>query len=271
MIIFTNTDKIAPALVKAIGELTDPHKAGKVAAGQRRYTYLMLPDLLGEVRRVFAANALAVLQSVEVSEGGVHVTTTVIHESGQTLTTAPLSLRTAADAQSVGSAVTYGRRYALAALVGLAGSDDDDGERAARAVPELTRPVERIAQRASDPDPWAQPRPAVDAHTQEMAGRTPPPDTDADEPPLPPHGYPQVYRPDDSASQKQLGAIRGICQTLGVGNLKAADFSRWILKKDHPNRPDDLLLTKGEASKVIEALQGDNGKALAAEWLQVLT
>lgn len=36
-------------LVHALAALTDPRKDGRVEAGQRRYRYLELPDLLAEV------------------------------------------------------------------------------------------------------------------------------------------------------------------------------------------------------------------------------
>lgn len=253
MIVFTDADKIAPALVKAIGELTDPHKGGKVNAGQRRYTYLQLPDLLTEVRTRFAANGLALMQSVEYVEGAVAVTTTVVHDSGQTATTAPLHIRTAGDAQSIGSATTYARRYALAALVGLSGSDDDDGERATQGQQHTqeyaqTRPVARQQATRGEVDPWAGSGPTG----------TPPA---AEDPP-------RVHRPDDAASPKQIGAIKGIAATLGVGAISAGDLARWVLKQDqNPDRPDSLILTKGEASHVIEALQGDAGKTRAAAFL----
>jgi hypothetical protein len=55
----------------------------------------------------------------------VAVTTTLIHESGSSVT-ATLHLRPSkSDPQGVGSAVTYGRRYALLAITGSAPEDDD--------------------------------------------------------------------------------------------------------------------------------------------------
>jgi ERF superfamily len=125
-------DQIAPALVAALGALEDPVKDGKVAAGQRRYTYLTLPHLLAAVRPVLAAHGLCVLQDVEMSSEGVGVTTVLVHVSGQVMCSSPLvGALGSRDPQSVGSAVTYMRRYSLSALLGLAGSDDDDGQHAA--------------------------------------------------------------------------------------------------------------------------------------------
>lgn len=82
---------------------------------------------------------------------------------------------------------------------------------------------------------------------------------------------PKVRRPDDTASQAQLGKIRGLCQTLGVGAIKAGDFAHWIVNQQPgSNLPDGYLLTKGDASHVIGRLEAE-GKALAAEFLGTLT
>ena len=57
--------------------------------------------------------------------GAVCVTTTLMHSSGQWLRSKvklPLSKK---DAQGVGAAITYGRRYGLSAIVGIAQYDDD--------------------------------------------------------------------------------------------------------------------------------------------------
>jgi hypothetical protein len=131
----TDVDKIAPPLVKALGELRDPGRSGKVAAGQRHYKFMTLPDLLGAVRDAFAKHDLAVLQTHVYVDGEVEVVTTILHESGQLVSTPPFRVRCQPDPQSIGSAGTYLKRYALAALVGLAGDDDDDGQQATRTTP----------------------------------------------------------------------------------------------------------------------------------------
>ena len=235
---------MSESLIKALGELEEVHKAGKVNAGQRKYTYMTLTDLLAAVRPVLAKNGLAVTQLLcNTPEGHLSVRTLILDPSGPILDSGPLMFDANTNPQVVGSAVTYYKRYQLAALVGLAGDDDDDGGRAAAPARHQeeyaqTRPVQRT-EPDRDEDPYYQP--PMGPHTANMA-----------------------------ASQKQLGAIRGISATLGVGQLKAGDLAHWVLKRDAPDRPDGLLLTKAEASAVIEALQGDAGKALAQEFLGTL-
>ena len=69
---------------------------------------------------------LSVTQGNEVIPAAVCVTTTLMHKSGQWIRSKvklPLEKKTC---QSVGAAITYGRRYGLSAIVGI-GQYDADG------------------------------------------------------------------------------------------------------------------------------------------------
>ena len=54
-----------------------------------------------------------------------YVTTTLVHESGQTLSTKVGLPVTKKDPHGIGSLCTYGRRYGLSAIVGISQKDDD--------------------------------------------------------------------------------------------------------------------------------------------------
>ena len=125
-------DALAAALVKAVGELTDVPKGRQVNAGPMKYRYADLGDALGMVRPVLARHGVAVLQQVTSESGSVLVWTTLLHSSGQFMTQAPLGMPEGKTPQATGSAITYARRYALLAALGLA-TDDDDGQSAASA------------------------------------------------------------------------------------------------------------------------------------------
>ena len=57
---------------------------------------------------------------------GFYITTTLLHESGEWFKSElRMPVGGKKDAQAVGGAVTYGRRYGLAAMCGLAQHDDD--------------------------------------------------------------------------------------------------------------------------------------------------
>ncbi len=92
-------------------------------------------------RQPLADNGLAVIQAVRTPEGSkaVEIETTILHESGQYVAETlrmPIVDSRGVTAQAVGSAITYGRRYGLMAMVGIAPSDDipdagdDDGNAA---------------------------------------------------------------------------------------------------------------------------------------------
>jgi hypothetical protein len=125
-------DKICPALVAALGKLTDIPKGRIADTGKYRYSFADLSDLLGMARPILTAHGLAVLQPVTGEPGSTDVLifTTILHESGQFITLAPLRMAAGTTPQATGSAITYGRRYALLAALGLA-AEDDDGQSAA--------------------------------------------------------------------------------------------------------------------------------------------
>jgi hypothetical protein len=93
--------------------------------------YADLASVWGACRKALCKNGLAVLQPV--SAGGsqqVTVTTILLHKSGEWIA-GDLTLAAAqATPQAIGSAITYGRRYGLASMVGVAPDEEDDGEAA---------------------------------------------------------------------------------------------------------------------------------------------
>ena len=108
---------------------TIPMKSG----GEFSYTYAALPDVLEAVRPILEANGFAVAQSVAGDRDTIAVTTRIYHKAGHMESFGPLVLHSGGDARSAGSAITYARRYALCAALGIAPDEDDDGARAAAA------------------------------------------------------------------------------------------------------------------------------------------
>ena len=75
-------------------------------------------------------NGLMVIQDVNTSDASIMVTTRIVHSSGQWIEVGPLSVPLKNnDAQSVGSAITYGRRYSLSSMLCII-TEDDDGQAA---------------------------------------------------------------------------------------------------------------------------------------------
>ena len=92
-------------------------------------TYVDLADALDLIRKALSEEGLSFIQLTTAGEDRVILHTRLMHVSGQWIEgTYPVTKL--AKAQEMGSALTYARRYALFALVGVAGEDDDDGNRA---------------------------------------------------------------------------------------------------------------------------------------------
>ena len=132
--------EIAGALSKAQGELNNTHKDQRAIAGKARYTYANIAAVLSDVRPVLARHGLAVVQAVGKDGGDVLVTTRIMHQSGEWIESAlPLPVDRMGGIQGVGSAITYGRRYGLQSMLGIA-SDDDDGAAAQAQPPQRSGP-----------------------------------------------------------------------------------------------------------------------------------
>lgn len=118
---------IAAAFVKARTEIGAT--VGKDAKGNFG-KYATLAAITEATSAALGKHGLAIIQEAGMTEEGVTIYTTLLHESGATMEFVPLPLPlTDRKPQAVGSAITYGRRYALAAICGLA-PDDDDGQAA---------------------------------------------------------------------------------------------------------------------------------------------
>jgi hypothetical protein len=94
-------------------------------------TYADLSSVWESCREILAKNGLCVIQGNSVGAANTLIVETIlIHESGQWVQSELCLPLSKADPQGVGSAMTYGRRYGLAAIVGIVADADDDGNAA---------------------------------------------------------------------------------------------------------------------------------------------
>jgi hypothetical protein len=136
-----STAEIGKAFVAAFAEI---HHAVKNADNPHfKSTFANLAQVLDVIRPVFAKHGLGITQlpgALRFEQGFVLVSiaTTIIHSSGEMIGST-LEMPVVVDkngkvtAHAVGSAISFGRRYALAAAVGITQVDDDgnaasDGE-----------------------------------------------------------------------------------------------------------------------------------------------
>lgn len=129
--------------------------------------YATLAAVLDVVRPVMAKHGIAIIQAPGNNDAGqVTVTTTLAHESGEWMSSCVIVPTPKNDAQGVGSAISYGRRYSLAAMCGVAQEDDDGNAASAPQTPANARSQPATAPRATTPA-TAQPR-ALDKTEREI-------------------------------------------------------------------------------------------------------
>ena len=120
---------IAPAIVKAAADFGPVTKDATNPAFRNRYA--TLDAIMEQVRPVLAAHGLAVMQGVlhpETDGGrvvGIAVETRLLHLSGEWMASVVVVPVEKPTAQGAGSAISYGRRYGLSAMLGLTAEDDD--------------------------------------------------------------------------------------------------------------------------------------------------
>lgn len=124
-------DKLAGALAKAQGKITGALKDSSNPFFKSKYADLAA--CWDACRAQLSDNGLSVIQLTDVDDTGVLVVTTLAHESGQWIRGKLRMMPKDATPQGIGSAITYARRYALAAIVGLAQVDDDGNAASGRA------------------------------------------------------------------------------------------------------------------------------------------
>jgi hypothetical protein len=148
-----------PMQTPEIGELAaalaaaqaDIHNAVKSSVNPYyKSRYADLATVMDACRAPLAKNGLAVIQTTDGTDGEqVIIITTLAHKSGQWIRGRIVMRTEKTDPQTIGKCITYARRYALAAIVGVA-PEDDDGNSASGVA-------EKIAA-ATKPAPAARPK-----------------------------------------------------------------------------------------------------------------
>lgn len=127
----------AAALARAQAELTNPEKSLVATIRSpfpreesRTFRYASLASGLDIVRKALSQQEIATVQTtrVDASTEQIHLITLLAHSSGEWISSDwPVCASKDTDApHRMGAALTYARRYALFALVGIAGEDDLD-------------------------------------------------------------------------------------------------------------------------------------------------
>jgi hypothetical protein len=128
---------IAAALAKAQAQLVNPEKSRvgtirseQAGGSERSFRYAPLSSGLDIVRKTLSQHEIATVQTTSIDEaaGIVRLSTVLAHASGEWIASdwPVCPITETATPHRMGAALTYARRYALFALVGIAGEDDLD-------------------------------------------------------------------------------------------------------------------------------------------------
>ncbi len=122
-----NVNELMTALSKAQGKIQPASKDKSNPYFKSKYADLA--SVWDACREALSDNGLSVVQTIDYREGNMFLVTFLGHSSGQWMRSEMPIITAKTDPQTLGSAITYYRRYCLSAIVGVA-PDDDDGEKA---------------------------------------------------------------------------------------------------------------------------------------------
>lgn len=154
------TAELVMALIKASASMKPAKKDSENPFFHSKYADLSA--ITEASKESLVQNGLVVTQSTTIDGGQCVLVTTIHHQTGQWLRGFYPVTAIKADPQSMGSAVTYARRYALSAILGIV-SEDDDGEQAMGrknggfvSAPYIAPPLVEDERRAvpADPSDW---------------------------------------------------------------------------------------------------------------------
>ncbi len=106
--------------------------------------YASMSSVWESIREPLSKNSLAIWQDIQTIPEGITISTRLSHVSGQWIECGPLFIPlTKKDAQGIGSAITYAKRYSLSALLGVVADEDDDANEAQKQAPEAVKPKQK--------------------------------------------------------------------------------------------------------------------------------
>lgn len=139
-------NKIAPALIAAQAEFAAIPKTSDNPFFKSKYADLA--TVVSHTQPILAKHGLAVSQFPTIADGEPALKTYLLHTSGQCIVETMKLCAAKQDPQGQGAGITYARRFAYMAALGLVADVDDDGNHATHAkqseLAKSKRPAPRI-------------------------------------------------------------------------------------------------------------------------------
>ena len=128
------SQEFAKDLIPFLASLNDLPKDGSVKYGATQFRYTTLDTILDKIKQ---SDKFAFMQPLGFDENGAYLQCSLVHVSGETLMSDkfPLFIRDGSKMQDIGSVITYVKRYSVAAFLGIASDEDNDGQ-----APEIATP-----------------------------------------------------------------------------------------------------------------------------------
>jgi hypothetical protein len=144
-------DKIIPALMTVKGKLQAVTKGANNPFFKSKYADLN--TYLDEVEPLLAENELVLFQPVRVADitGANIVASIIMHKSGQFISSEMNVAAGNLDAQKLGAAVTYFRRYTLGALLAMKAEDDDGNTASGKTTEKKSTAIDKSPDTATKP------------------------------------------------------------------------------------------------------------------------
>lgn len=139
--------ELTKAFIKAQSEFPRIGKDGSADTGKFSYTYATLPSVMNAVLPVLHKHGLALMQTFE----GGSIVTSLLHEGGEVSESSIGYPTSGVNPQDLGKWITYLRRYAIVAMLGLAPDDDDDATGVGAPPPRQSAPPKQTPPPQVDP------------------------------------------------------------------------------------------------------------------------
>lgn len=162
------TDAIYPAFIQAQFAVAQINKNRTVekeywnkktqSYTKSSYKYATLDIIVEALKQPLKDNELAFMQTPSGDPDQIHVTTRIVHSSGQWIESAPITIKPSSEKiHDLGSALTYAKRYQLVAVFGLGSADEDDDGNSEQNAAEGNAALAKQQQRQQQQPAAAQP------------------------------------------------------------------------------------------------------------------
>ena len=130
-------------------------KKDKLAKGEKfSYKYVTLDAIMDAISESLTKCGLAITQTMDITNTDKPINvleTNLLHISGEWLSGRQILNPVKDDPQSMGSAITYARRYGLCAILGIVADEDDDANTATKPAHEVKAPVKPVSPTVETP------------------------------------------------------------------------------------------------------------------------